>query len=201
MWCIWHLQAVWGHVDIGKEWATCYRYNWGSEHASSLLWAANLPVGFWVCVVCTSIYWLNRSPHCALETPLLGWKPNLGHLRVFGGHAVAHVSDELRNKTMWISTHWIFVATVRQRTCSNSRRKLGQELRIEQEQLEHERITEDAHLVQLPKMHLLSHFTEQSPEYGPLPQFCINIYGASHKVLKMHTVAPIKHSEWLISWF
>jgi len=51
---------------------------------------------------------MNRSPHTALggKTPYEAWygsKPNLGHLRVFGCRAVAHVSDELRTKTDWTS--------------------------------------------------------------------------------------------------
>ena len=87
------------------------------EHASSLLWAANLPVGFWACAVKTSVYLLNRSPHSALDglTPYQAWygnKPNLGNLRVFGCRAAVHVPDELRNKTSWTSkstTDCIFV--------------------------------------------------------------------------------------------
>ena len=133
------------HVDMGGEWtlnemrAHCrnrgieilftagYTPNMNSisertirtiiEHASLLLWAANLPVGFWACAVKTSVYLLNRSPHSALEglTPYQAWhgkKPNLGHLRVFGCRAAAHNPDELRGKTSWTSkstTDCIFV--------------------------------------------------------------------------------------------
>ena len=78
------------HVDMGGEWisnemrAHCrnsgieilytagYTHNMNSitkrairtisEHASSLLWAASLPIGFWVCAIKTSVYLLNRSP-------------------------------------------------------------------------------------------------------------------------------------------
>lgn len=133
------------HVDVGGEWvsgdmrAHCrnrgieilftsgYAPNMNSiaersirsiiEHASSLLWAAFLPVGFWVCAVRTSVYLLNRSPHSALNgmTPFEAWfgkLPNLGHLRVFGCKAAAHIPDELRTKTLWTSkssTDCIFV--------------------------------------------------------------------------------------------
>ena len=132
------------HVDIGGEWVSndmrghCrnrgiellftagYTPNMNSiaerairsiiEHASSLLWAATLPVGFWVCAVRTSTYLLNRSPHSALDvTPYEVWygrPPNLGHLRVFGCKAAVHVPDDLRNKTDWTAkstTECIFV--------------------------------------------------------------------------------------------
>ena len=78
------------------------------EHASAMLWNASLPVGFWSAAVETSVYLLNRSPHSALnnKTPYEAWhgsKPNLGHLRVFGCRAAAHVPDELRSKSDWTS--------------------------------------------------------------------------------------------------
>ena len=78
------------------------------EHASAMLWNASLPVGFWSQAVETSVYLLNRSPHSALHarTPYEAWhgvKPNLGHLRIFGCRAAAHVPDELRTKTDWSS--------------------------------------------------------------------------------------------------
>ena len=77
------------------------------EHASAMLWNASLPVGFWSQAVETSVYLLNRSPHSALgRTPYEAWhgnKPNLGHLRIFGCRAAAHVPNELRTKTDWTS--------------------------------------------------------------------------------------------------
>ena len=78
------------------------------EHTSAMLWNASLPVGFWSAAVETSVYLLNRSPHSALnnKTPFEAWhefKPNLGHLRVFGCRAAAHVPDELRTKSDWTS--------------------------------------------------------------------------------------------------
>ena len=78
------------------------------EHASAMLWNTSLPIGFWSQAVETSVYLMNRSPHSTLhgKTPYEQWhgvKPNLGHLRVFGCRAAAHVPDELRTKTDWIS--------------------------------------------------------------------------------------------------
>ena len=79
------------------------------EHASAMLWAARLPIGFWSSAVKCSVFLMNRSPHSALQdnmTPYEAWfgrKPNLGFLRVFGCHAAAHVPDELRLKTSWTS--------------------------------------------------------------------------------------------------
>lgn len=87
-----------------------------TEHASAMLWNAILPVSFWSCAVETSVYLLNRSPHSALDnkTPYQAWygaAPNLGHLRVFGCRASAHVPNELRTKTDWASksTSCIFI--------------------------------------------------------------------------------------------
>ena len=78
------------------------------EHASAMLWYANLPIGFWSQAVETSVYLMNHSPHSALvgKTPYEAWygsKPNLGHLRVFGCRAAAHIPHELRTKTDWTS--------------------------------------------------------------------------------------------------
>lgn len=79
------------------------------EHASSMLWATKLPVGFWSSAVKCAVFLMNRSPHSALDgsmTPYEAWfgrKPNLGFLRVFGCRAAAHVPDELRPKTSWTS--------------------------------------------------------------------------------------------------
>lgn len=88
-----------------------------TEHASAMLWNASLPVSFWSSAVDTAVYLLNRSPHSALggKTPFELWHgvpPNLGHLRVFGCRAAAHVPDELRTKTDWTSKstpHCIFI--------------------------------------------------------------------------------------------
>lgn len=80
------------------------------EHASAMLWTARLPIGFWSQAVKTAVFLYNRSPHSSLEgekTPYEVWndgvKPNLGHLKVFGCRASAHVPDELRVKSEWTS--------------------------------------------------------------------------------------------------
>ena len=79
------------------------------EHASAMLWAAGLPIGFWSSAVKCAVFLANRSPHSALPdsiTPFEAWfggQPNLGFLRVFGCRAVAHVPDELRRKVNWTS--------------------------------------------------------------------------------------------------
>ena len=78
------------------------------EHASSMLWAAGLPIGFWAAAVKTSVFLTNRSPASALRgmTPFeayFGTKPNLGFLRVWGCRAAAHVPLEIRTKTDWSS--------------------------------------------------------------------------------------------------
>ena len=88
------------------------------EHASSMLWCAMLPVGFWSYATQCSVFLLNRSPASALPnsiTPYEAWfglKPNLGFLKVFGCRAAAHVPDELRTKADWTaksSPNCIFV--------------------------------------------------------------------------------------------
>lgn len=79
------------------------------EHASAMLWAASLPIGFWSSAVKCAVFLTNRSPHSALHgeiTPYESWfgvKPNLGFLKVFGCRAAAHVPDELRRKGEWTS--------------------------------------------------------------------------------------------------
>ena len=85
------------------------------EHASAMLWSAKLPIGFWYCAIQMAVYTKNRSPTKALKTtPYEAWygeKPNLGHLKVFGCRAAAHVPDELRVKAEWTSksTDCIFI--------------------------------------------------------------------------------------------
>ena len=79
------------------------------EHASAMLWAAGLPIGFWSSAVKCAVFLANRSPHSALQdniTPFEAWfgyQPNLGFLRVFGCRAIAHIPDELRRKITWTS--------------------------------------------------------------------------------------------------
>lgn len=79
------------------------------EHASAMLWAARMPIGFWAVAVKTAVFLYNCSPHSALRDEITlykawhGHKPSLGHLKVFGCRAAAHVPDELRSKTEWAS--------------------------------------------------------------------------------------------------
>ena len=69
----------------------------------SMLKTKNMPKEFWAEAVQCAVYTQNRWPHSALEmkTPQELWngfKPNVGHLRVFGSVAYAHVPDQRRTK-------------------------------------------------------------------------------------------------------
>ena len=64
---------------------------------------ARLPHRFWAEALSTAVYLRNRSPTTAVEgkTPFEAWteqKPNVGHLRVFGCAAYAHVAKDERQK-------------------------------------------------------------------------------------------------------
>ena len=59
-----------------------------------------MPHYFWLDVVNTLVYIMNRTPtnvvhDVTLEERYTGGKPNLMHLKVFGCNAYVHVSDEL----------------------------------------------------------------------------------------------------------
>ena len=75
------------------------------EKTSAMLWTAKLPVSFWSLGLGVATYIKNRSPTIVLSvTPHEAWHgelPNLGHLRIFGCRAQAHVPEELRLKTQW----------------------------------------------------------------------------------------------------
>jgi len=62
-------------------------------------------------------------------------------------------------------------------------RKLTQELRLETEELVYDFLTTGANY-NFPKMHLISHFTDQISKYDSLPQYSTEICEASHKLLK-----------------
>jgi hypothetical protein len=67
--------------------------------ARSMLKGKSIPNIFWVEVVVTSIYFLNRCPKRSVEnmTPYEAWsgrKAGVSHLKVFGCIAYAHVPDE-----------------------------------------------------------------------------------------------------------
>ena len=85
------------------------------EHASALMWAVKLPIVFWWCAIAVTVYVKNHSPTKVLDiTPYEAWtgeKPYLGHLQIFGCRATAHMPDELRKKSEWMSksTDCIFI--------------------------------------------------------------------------------------------
>ena len=64
-------------------------------------------MGFWAAAMSTANYLRNRSPTTALEvTPYEAWygtRPGLGHIRIFGCQAYAHVPLQIRSKTTWES--------------------------------------------------------------------------------------------------
>ena len=73
------------------------------ETVRSMLQDAMLPLRFWAEALGTAVYLRNRSPTTAVEgmTPFEAWtgrKPNVGHLRVFGCIAYAHVPKDERTK-------------------------------------------------------------------------------------------------------
>ena len=68
-----------------------------------MLGDARLPHRFWAEALSTAVYLRNRSLTTAVErkTPFEAWteqKPNVGHLRVFGCAAYAHVAKDERQK-------------------------------------------------------------------------------------------------------
>ena len=78
-----------------------------TEHASAMLWEAELPIGFWAAAILNATYLKNRSPTSCLEhmpfEAYYGRPPNLGHVRTFGCRAHTHVTIEIRSKTTWDS--------------------------------------------------------------------------------------------------
>ena len=73
------------------------------EKARCMLSGARLGQEFWVEVVGTTCYMVNRSPSSALDDKTLQevWtskKPSLTHLKVFGYDAYVHVPKENRSK-------------------------------------------------------------------------------------------------------
>ena len=80
----------------------------------SMLKTKGMPKEFWAEAVMCSVYVQNRCPHQILgqKTPQEFWsghKPNVGHLRVFGSIAYAHVPDQQRKKLDDKSKKLIFV--------------------------------------------------------------------------------------------
>lgn len=74
-----------------------------TEHASAMLWTAELPIGFRASAILMTTFLKDRSPTKALEiTPyeaFTGKVPNLGYLRTYGCKAKVAISHELRRKT------------------------------------------------------------------------------------------------------
>ena len=73
------------------------------ETVRSMLTDAKLPHKFWGEALSTAVYLRNRSPTKAVKemTPYEAWttkKPSVGHLRVFGCDAYAHVPKDERGK-------------------------------------------------------------------------------------------------------
>ena len=65
--------------------------------------AKHMPRTFWDKVVLCAVYLLNRCPTKSVrnKTPNGAWsgsKPSVGHLRIFGCIAYAHVPDQKRKK-------------------------------------------------------------------------------------------------------
>lgn len=73
------------------------------ECARSMLQGKGLSNGLWAEAITTAIYLKNRSPTKCLgfKTPfeaLFGLKPSIGHLRIFGSKAYAHILKAERKK-------------------------------------------------------------------------------------------------------
>ena len=69
------------------------------EAVRSMLIDTNLPHKFWAEALSTAVYLKNRSPTKAVKdmTPFEAWKntkPKVGHLRVFGCEAFAHIPKD-----------------------------------------------------------------------------------------------------------
>lgn len=85
------------------------------EAARSLIAQSGLPKTFWAEAVATSVYLRNRLPtraHREVITPYEKWnnkRPDLGHVRIFGCLAFAHVPDQLRRKLDEKADKMIFV--------------------------------------------------------------------------------------------
>ena len=73
------------------------------DMARSMVKAKHLPRTFWAEAVLCAVYLLNRCPTKSVrnKTPNEAWsgsKPLVGHLRIFGCIAYAHILDQKRKK-------------------------------------------------------------------------------------------------------
>ena len=80
----------------------------------SMLISKHMPKGFWAEAVDCAVNILNHCPTRSLwnMTPQEAWsgrKPGIGHLRVFGRIAYAHVPKQIRNKFDDRSKELVFV--------------------------------------------------------------------------------------------
>ncbi|KAA0032987.1 copia protein [Cucumis melo var. makuwa] len=82
--------------------------------ARNMLKCKKMPKEFWAQAVECAVYLSNRSPTRSLwnKTPQQAWtgrKPSIGHLRVFGCMAYAHIPDQKRSKLDDKSEKYVFV--------------------------------------------------------------------------------------------
>jgi hypothetical protein len=85
-----------------------------AEIARAMLNEKNLPNYFWVEMVTTIVYIMNRTPTVAihgmtLEEKFISKKPNVSHFRMFGWITYVHVSDEKRSKLDPKTKKYIFI--------------------------------------------------------------------------------------------
>ena len=71
--------------------------------ASAMIWAPQIPIGFWLEAMCCSTYLKIRCPHRALGgiTPYEKWygkKPFLDYLKILDCRCYAHIEKENRQK-------------------------------------------------------------------------------------------------------
>jgi hypothetical protein len=84
------------------------------EKATAMLFTNELPKRLWAEAVNTATYLMNRVPNRqeTTVTPYEQWhgtKPDLGHLRIFGSVAYAHIPHQLRRKLDPTGKRVIFV--------------------------------------------------------------------------------------------
>ena len=78
-----------------------------TEHASTMLWTANIPIGFLAAAVSMATFLKNCSPVKILYiTPYEAWwgtELNLLWIKTFGCRTKVAIPDEIRSKTDWDS--------------------------------------------------------------------------------------------------
>ena len=81
------------------------------EHASPILFEAQLSIGFWVAAMSTANFLLNRFPIMSLENimPFEAWyrkKPKLGFVHMFGHKAMVHTLKKVVPRLLRIVIPW-----------------------------------------------------------------------------------------------